>query len=78
MERTYIDFLIMLLALIVFYKATDYLHKKALKKPLETDDKEQLAFEKYSNHKLKLGKNIFLIMIFFYLLLTIYKFVSSL
>ena len=78
MERTYIDLLIMLLMFVVFYKAMDYLHKKALKKPLETDDKVQLAFEKYDNYKLKLAKNVFLIMIFFFLFLTIYKFVSSL
>lgn len=63
----------LLVVFIVLYRGMDYLHKKALKNPLKSDDKVLLRFEELDNYKLKLGKYVFLIGLFFTIFLIIYS-----
>ena len=72
MEFNIIRLIPILIMFILLYKLIDFLYKKSLKESI-INNKVDIRIRNYTNAKLKLARNAFIISIFLYLFLIIYE-----
>ena len=72
MELNIIRLIPILIMFILLYKLMDFLYKKSLKESI-INNKVDIRIRNYTNAKLKLARNVFIISIFLYLFLIIYE-----